>query len=295
MVTFPNCKINLGLHIVRKRPDDYHELETVFYPLPLADVLEVVGSRESGAGSQESVAGNREPGVESREYVEDDIYFSLTGLDLEGEPENNLCIKAYRLLKQDYPQLPAIQLYLHKAIPSGAGLGGGSSDGAFTLSLLNEKFQLEIPEKKLLEYALQLGSDCPFFIKNTPCRAKGRGEKLEPVSLDLSGYTFVLVHPGIHVNTGQAFSQLTPAAPPKPLMEIVRNPVETWKNELKNDFEEPVCKQYPELKKIKEKLYAAGAVYASMTGSGSSFYGIFKKGSIQAKLLSSLDYHILGS
>ena len=294
MVTFPNCKINLGLHIISKRPDNYHELETVFYPLPFTDVLEVV-SKEPGDESPGPKVGSREPEAASSIYDEEGLQFMLSGLNPEGEPANNLCIKAWHLLKRDYPQLPAIQLYLHKAIPAGAGLGGGSADGAFLLKLLNEKFHLQIPEEQLLAYALQLGSDCPFFIKNTPCLATGRGELLEPVHLNLSNYSFVLVHPGIHIPTVTAFAQLTPAPPVKPLTEIIKQPVNTWKDELKNDFEVPAGNQYPELKSIKEKLYAAGAVYASMSGSGSSFYGIFNKGVINTELFSSYNFHILNT
>jgi 4-diphosphocytidyl-2-C-methyl-D-erythritol kinase len=258
VILFPNCKINLGLHVIRKRDDGYHDLETVFYSLPLHDALEIVRSE----------AGN--------------VDFHVSGLVVNGKPEDNLCIKAYGLIKKDFPQLPAIQMHLHKAIPMGAGLGGGSSDGAFTLQLLNEKFQLNISQEQLLDYALRLGSDCPFFIINKPCIATGRGELMQPVSLDLSLYSFLLVHPGIHISTGWAFSQLTPATPPQSLAIVIQQPVTTWSSSLKNDFETPVLQHHPELKAIKEKLYQAGALYASMSGSGSCFYGIFPKGNIPA-------------
>ena len=263
MVVFPNCKINLGLHITRKRNDGYHDLETVFYPLPLYDVLEI---QKSEVGSRKSEAASG------------DVHFHMSGLVVNGRPEDNLCIKAYDLLKKDFPQLSAIELYLHKAIPMGAGLGGGSSDGAFTLQLLNEKFQLNLLREQLLDYALRLGSDCPFFIINKPCFATGRGELLQAVQVDLSPYSFILVHPGVHISTGWAFSQLTPAPSPLPLPEIIQQPVTTWSLALSNDFEAPVFRHHPALKAIKEKLYEAGAVYASMTGSGSCFYGIFPKG-----------------
>ena len=270
MIVFPNCKINLGLHVIRKRDDGYHDLETVFYPLPLRDALEVVrpeaGGRKSEAGSQTLDVRN--------------VDFHMSGLIVNGKPEDNLCIKAYDLVKKDFPQLPAIQMHLHKAIPMGAGLGGGSSDGAFTLQLLNEKFQLNISREQLLDYALRLGSDCPFFIINKPCIATGRGELMQAVSLDLSSYSFLLVHPGIHVNTGWAFSQLTPAAPPQSLTAIIQQPVTNWPSLLKNDFEMPVLQYHPELKALKEKLYEAGALYASMSGSGSCFYGIFSKDNV---------------
>lgn len=263
MVVFPNCKINLGLHITRKRNDGYHDLETVFYPLPLRDVLEVV---KSEAGSQKG------------DDTASDVQFHPSGLVINGKPEDNLCIKAYDLLKKDFPQLSVIEMYLHKAIPMGAGLGGGSSDGAFTLQLLNEKFQLNLSAEQLLDYALRLGSDCPFFIINKPCYATGRGELLQAVQIDLSAYSFMLIHPGVHINTGWAFSQLTPAPSPLPLQEIIQQPVNAWSSALSNDFEAPVFRHHPALKAIKEKLYEAGAIYASMTGSGSCFYGIFAKG-----------------
>ena len=265
MVAFPNCKINLGLHIVRKRDDGYHDLETIFYPLPVNDVLEVV--REE-TGSLKSEVGNTA------------MDFHLSGLPVQGATTNNLCVKAYELLKKDFPQLPALQMYLHKVIPMGAGLGGGSADGAFTLQLLNDKFQLQIPREKLLQYALQLGSDCPFFIINQPCYASGRGEILQPVQLNLSACSFLLINPGVHVNTGWAFSQLTPAPAPQLLTTIIQQPVTNWPALLHNDFEVPVMAHHPELKAIKDKLYEKGALYASMTGSGSSFYGIFPKNQV---------------
>jgi 4-diphosphocytidyl-2-C-methyl-D-erythritol kinase len=262
MLVFPNCKINLGLHIIRKRNDGYHELETVFYPLQVRDALEILKWE-----------------VGSRKYEEQPVQFSMTGLPVQGNSADNLCVKAYHLLQKDFPQLPAIQMHLHKAIPMGAGLGGGSADGAFTLQLLNNKFSLGLNQQQLLDYALQLGSDCPFFIINQPCLGTGRGELLQPVSVDLSGYSFLLVHPGIHINTGWAFSQLSPASTHRavPLERIIQQPAETWRSQLINDFEEPVCSHHPALAAIKDRLYAAGALYATMTGSGSSFYGIFPK------------------
>jgi 4-diphosphocytidyl-2-C-methyl-D-erythritol kinase len=268
VVVFPNCKINLGLHVIRKREDGYHDLATIFYPLPLHDALEVV--------NRESVNVKRE--------ISDNgaVSLKLSGLTVQGKPEDNLCIKAYHLLKKDHPQLPAVELYLHKAIPMGAGLGGGSADGAFTLQLLNDKFQLKLSREKLLDHALQLGSDCPFFIINKPCYATGRGELLQAIQLDLSTYSFLVVHPGVHINTGWAFSQLTPAPSSQPLQEIIQQPVANWRHTLKNDFEAPVCKHHPALQAIKDELYNAGALYASMTGSGSCFYSIFPKNQLPA-------------
>jgi 4-diphosphocytidyl-2-C-methyl-D-erythritol kinase len=262
VIVFPNIKINLGLHVVRKRDDGYHDLETIFYPLPLRDVLEVVHAEN----------GSNVP----------DVQLHMSGLTVHGNPDDNLCIKAYHLLKKDHPQLAHVDMYLHKAIPMGAGLGGGSADGAFTLLLLNEKFQLNIAREKLLDYSLQLGSDCPFFIVNKPCFATGRGELLQGIQIDLSAYSFLVVHPGVHINTGWAFSQLTPAPSSQPLQQVIQQPVTNWRGLLKNDFEAPVCKQHPDLQAIKEKLYEVGAIYASMTGSGSCFYGIFPKDQLPA-------------
>lgn len=272
MVVFPNCKINLGLHVVRKREDGYHNLETIFYPLPLRDALEMV-KRETENPDKPEQAVKRET---------ENPAIHLSGLPVHGKPEDNLCIKAYNLLKKDHPQLIDVDMYLHKAIPMGAGLGGGSADGAFALQLLNDKFQLNITREKLLDYSLQLGSDCPFFIINKPCFATGRGEVLQSIQLDLSAYSFLVVHPGVHVNTGWAFSQLTPAPSPQPLQEIIQQPIANWRNALKNDFEAPVCRQHPHLQAIKDKLYEAGALYASMTGSGSCFFGIFNKEQLPA-------------
>jgi 4-diphosphocytidyl-2-C-methyl-D-erythritol kinase len=261
MIVFPNCKINLGLNIIRKRDDGFHDLETVFYPLMISDALEAV---KSTVNSQQSIYSN-------------EIAFSSTGLVIDGNPSNNLCVKAYNLLKQDFPQLPSVQMHLHKAIPMGAGLGGGSADGAFALKLLNDKFNLNLSTQQLIDYALQLGSDCPFFILNKPCFATSRGEIMNEISLDLSAYKFVIVNPGIHVNTAWAFSNITPSAPKKSIAQIIEQPVSTWKNELINDFELAVSNIHPAISSSKEQLYAAGAHYASMSGSGSTLFGIFNK------------------
>ena len=257
MLVFPNCKINLGLRILNKREDGYHNIETVFYPVPLKDVLEIIPFTDLTP-----------------------INFSSSGLVINGETENNLCIKAYQLLRTDFPQIPAVKMHLHKAIPMGAGLGGGSADAAFTLQLINHQFNLNLSTTQLINYALQLGSDCAFFILNTPCAGTGRGEILVQIAVDLSGHQLILVNPGIHVNTGQAFAALTlnPENRNLPsLKDIIKQPIFTWQNHLKNDFEEPVFKLYPAIKEIKESLYKMGAVYASMSGSGSTVYGIFEK------------------
>lgn len=284
MILFPNCKINLGLHITRKRPDGYHDLETVFYPLPLRDAVEIVSNQAFRAGNTAAPIYAGQP---------DGMELVLTGLPVKGDPADNLCVKAWHLLKKDFPQLPPVQLHLHKAIPMGAGLGGGSSDAAFTLHLLNNKFKLGIPAEKLLDYALQLGSDCPFFIINQPCIATGRGELLQSIPLDLSAWSFLLVYPEVHINTGWAFEQITPAVPEKPISEVINQPVSSWKDSLINDFEAPVCRLHPALGHIKEALYASGAVYASMTGSGSSFYGIFPTGKVPASLFPSYKCYTL--
>jgi 4-diphosphocytidyl-2-C-methyl-D-erythritol kinase len=252
MVLFPNCKINIGLNVIRKRTDGFHDLETVFYPVELRDALEVIRSET--------------------------FNFQLTGLPVNDTNDNNLCVKAYRLLKADFPDLPEVSIHLHKAIPMGAGLGGGSADGAFMLSMLDKKFQLDISEEKLIAYALHLGSDCPFFIVNKPCFATGRGEILSPVELDLSTYKIVVVNPAFHVSTREAFSKLSPSSPVKSIRQIIEQPIESWKEELKNDFEETVFQLYPAIEKIKDELYAKGAIYASMTGTGSTVFGIFKPG-----------------
>jgi 4-diphosphocytidyl-2-C-methyl-D-erythritol kinase len=253
MVRFPNCKINLGLNITSKRPDGYHNLETVFYPILLRDALEIIQSTE--------------------------FHFDVTGFKVEGNIDDNLCFKAYQLLKQDFPHLPSLKVHLHKAIPMGAGLGGGSSNGAFMLSMINDEFRLGLSENSLINYALRLGSDCPFFIINKPCFATGRGEILEAVNLNLSSYKIVIVNPGIHVSTKDAFSKLSPQAPATSIKEIIQQPIETWKDALKNDFEATIFELYPPIKEIKDEMYAKGALYSSMTGTGSTVYGIFPKAS----------------
>ncbi|MDP4264817.1 MAG: 4-(cytidine 5'-diphospho)-2-C-methyl-D-erythritol kinase [Bacteroidota bacterium] len=257
MVSFPNCKINLGLNITRKRNDGFHDIETVFYPLPLYDVLEIIAR----------------PNSDNQE----EISFSNSGIPLELNAEDNLSVKAYRLLKKDFPHIPVLQIHLHKSIPMGSGLGGGSADAAFALRLINDKFDLSLSSRQLMDYALRLGSDCPFFIINKPCFATGRGETLETLPVDLGNYKILLVNPAIHVHTAHAFSQVTPAPPGKSIKLIIQQPVASWKNELKNDFEEMVSRQYPEIRNIKDELYRTGAIYASMSGSGSTVYGIYEK------------------
>ena len=247
MITYPNAKINLGLNIVEKRPDGYHNLETIFYPIHMQDALEVTK-------------------LEEEEEV--DYKLKVSGVPIEGEPESNLVVKAYRLLKKDFPEMAPINIHMFKHIPTGAGLGGGSSDAAFMIKLLNEKFNLNLSIEKMEEYAAILGADCAFFIQNKPVFASGIGNIFESINLSLKGYYIVLVKPDIFVSTKDAFAHILPIRPNLSLKEIVRMPVETWRATMKNDFEESVFQKYPEIAAINDKLYDLGAIYASMSGSG---------------------------
>jgi len=254
MITYPNAKINLGLNIVEKRSDGYHNLETIFYPINLQDALEV--TKLEGEG----------------EYT-----LKTSGVQIEGDPDNNLVVKAYRLLKEDYPDMPGINIHMYKHIPTGAGLGGGSADAAFMIKLLNEKFKLGISIEKMEEYAARLGADCAFFIQNKPVFASGIGNIFTPINLSLKGFYIVLVKPDIFVSTKDAFANITPMQPTHSLKDIAHMPIETWRATMKNDFEESVFKKFPEIAAIKDKLYDMGAIYASMSGSGSSVFGIFRE------------------
>ncbi len=256
MIAFPNCKINLGLNILAKKEDGFHDLETFFFPINIYDVLELLPSNEGA------------------------LQLTTSGIPLDNS-ENNICLKAYRLVKKDYPDLPAINLHLHKAIPLGAGLGGGSADGVSMLQLLNKKFNLKIDDEHFFDYALKLGSDCPFFLINKPSFAAGRGETLKPLQLSLTGYKIVIVNPGIHISTTEAFKDITPSIPKKRIIEIITQPIDTWKEELVNDFEKSVFEKHPRLSEIKTDLYDKGATYAAMSGSGSTVYGIFKNETIR--------------
>lgn len=253
MIVFPNAKINIGLNIVEKRPDGYHNLETLFYPVPWEDALEV------HALSTPS---------------EKKCVLHLAGSIAIGDCKENLVERTYKLLNEAY-DLPPIEVHLYKNIPSGAGLGGGSADAAFMLKLLNEKFRLGIGCNQLEEYCSQLGADCAFFIRNTPVLASGIGDKFTPVSFSLSGYRLVIVKPSVFVSTAQAFARIRPRVPEVSISDAIKHPIGEWKTLLKNDFEESVFPQHPTIEKIKEQLYDAGAVYASMSGSGSAVYGIF--------------------
>lgn len=253
MISFPNAKINLGLNIVSKRDDGYHNIETIFYPIALKDALEIM------------------PGSNKLPYN-----LFLSGLNIDCNPQDNLAVKALSLLSAER-QIPNLDIHLLKAIPSGAGLGGGSSDGAFMLKLLNNTFSLGLTDAELHDFALKLGADCPFFLKNKPMFASGIGARLEEIELSLDDYFLMVVKPDIYISTQGAYSEVTPKQPSLSLKEIAKKPIEEWCTYMHNDFEESVFKKHPTLGAIKQQLYDAGAIYASMSGSGSSIYGIFKE------------------
>lgn len=252
MITFPNIKINLGLSITEKRPDGYHNLETVFYPVALEDALEIRTNPEA----------------------QQKFTLHQHGMEIAGNPENNLVVKAYLLLDKEF-HLPPVEIHLYKHIPSGAGLGGGSSDSAFMLKLLNEHYNLQLSDNQLEDYAATLGADCAFFIKNTPTYAEGIGNIFSPIELSLKGYRIMIVKPDVFVSTREAFANIRPHRPEYPVREVIRRPVAEWKDTLINDFEASVFPQYPVIGEIKEELYHQGAIYASMSGSGSSVFGLF--------------------
>lgn len=258
MITHPICKINLGLNVVERRPDGYHNLETVFYPVPICDALEVF---EMDRQFPSSV----------------DCDLKVTNIAIDGDEQRNLVVRAYQLLKHDFPTLPRIHAHLYKGIPTQAGMGGGSSDCGFMITLLNRMFRLELSDEQMIDYAARLGADCAFFTLNRPCYAEGIGEKLEPIALDLNGWYLAVVRPDIPVSTKEAFSLITPQHPAENCRDIVMQPVETWRDRLTNDFERSVFALHPEIAAIKEKLYDLGAVYAAMSGSGSSLFGLFRQ------------------
>jgi 4-diphosphocytidyl-2-C-methyl-D-erythritol kinase len=261
MLVFPNAKINIGLHIVEKRNDGYHNIESIFYPIPLQDALEaVVEPLQNDAVTEQSGS----------------ISLVTTGFEILGNSSDNLITKAYHLLQKDYPQLQGLRVHLHKAIPMGAGLGGGSADCAFFIRLLNQLYALELTPVQLHNYAQKLGSDCAFFIVNTPAYATQRGEVLMPIALNLSGYYLVLVKPNIHVSTAEAYAGITPKPSLVPLTTLIQQPVEQWKDSISNDFEAAIFATYPVLNEIKTQLYTQGAVYSAMSGSGATVYGLFK-------------------
>lgn len=260
MITFPCAKINLGLNIVSKRPDGYHNLETVFYPIPLTDALEIKYMDEKFPS-------------------ESPCDLKITGNDIDCNEEDNLVIKAYQLLAADF-QLPRVHAHLVKRIPTQAGLGGGSSDAAYMIRLLDERFRLNIGIPEMERYAAKLGADCAFFITADPSYAEGIGDVLMPVDVPgagLGGYYLAMVKPSVAVSTRDAYAAIVPKTPAKCCRDIVRQPIETWKDELVNDFEAPIFAMHPELAAIKQSLYDAGAVYAAMSGSGSALFGIFRE------------------
>ena len=268
MISFQNAKINLGLNIVRKREDGYHDLETIFYPVPIEDILELTPLSDLPTETLERI----KPQVSV--VLDGKLNLLQTGNAIECPPEKNLVTKAYRILDEEF-HLPSIFLSLHKQIPSGAGMGGGSANAAFVLKMLNEVYQLGQTEEILEQYASRLGADCAFFIKNRPTFAQGIGDRFSPIALNLSGYQLLIVKPNIFVSTRDAFANVHPQPPQIPLTEVIKRPVEEWKHLMTNDFEKSVFSKFPEIGNIKQQLYDAGAIYASMSGSGSSVYGIF--------------------
>ena len=258
MINFPIAKINLGLNVVEKRPDGYHNLQTVFYPVPIKDALEVQVMNEAFPSDY-------------------DCDLKVTNITIEGDEQRNLVVRAYQLLKQDFPTLPRIHTHLWKGIPTQAGMGGGSSDCAYMLLLLNQQFHLGLTDEQLMQYAAKLGADCAFFILSRPCYAEGIGEKLQPIDLSLSGYYIAVVRPDIPVPTKEAFSRIHPHYPAQNCREMVKQPVETWRDTLINDFEESVFALHPEIGAIKQQLYDMGATYAAMSGSGSALFGLFEE------------------
>ncbi len=284
MITFPNAKINIGLNIVAKRTDGYHDIETLFFPVNLQDALEVTLKKplDSGVIKKRLEVGNllhlktesRYPEIDS---VDESSYeLHLLGDAIEGNPADNLVVKAYKLLAEDF-DIPPVVIHLYKHIPSGAGLGGGSSDAAQMIALLNKRFGLKMKNRCMERYAAQLGSDCAFFIRNKPAFATGRGEILTPVDLSLQNYFIVIVKPNIFVSTAEAYAGVTPAKPEVSLRDAIKRPVSEWKNLIVNDFEKSVFAKHPQLQQLKNKMYELGAEYASMSGSGSAIYGIFSK------------------
>jgi len=252
MILFPHCKINLGLSIENKRPDGFHNIKTILYPIDLMDVLEINTSDES------------------------QISMTMSGIPIQGNIQSNLCVRAYELINKDF-HLPAVNIHLHKAIPHGAGLGGGSSDAAFTIKMLNSKFNLGLSNEQMKLYASELGSDCAFFIENKAVVAKGKGDIFEKTDISLQNYYILIVKPDVCVNTSEAYQWIKPQNAEIDIESILKLPIESWKEWLVNDFEESVFKKYPVIRSIKELFYKSGAVYAAMSGSGAAVYGIFQE------------------
>ena len=258
MIAFPQAKINLGLNVVERRPDGYHNLETVFYPVPLCDALELHE-------------------METNFPSDIDCDLKVTGICIEGDERRNLVVRAYELLKQEFPNLPRVHAHLHKVIPTQAGMGGGSSDGAAMLRMLNRHFELGLTDDELISRAAKLGADCAFFILERPAYAEGIGERLQPIALSLKGWYLAVVKPPISVSTKEAFALVSPCRPAVNCLDVVQQPVETWRDNLVNDFEQSVFAQYPQIREVKDQLYALGAVYSCMSGSGSAVFGLFRE------------------
>ena len=259
MLVFPNAKLNLGLYVTQRRPDGFHTLESVFVPLPWTDALEML-----------PVDGDQPTSL------------TLTGRPIPGHPATNLCVRAYELLQADFSQLPPVQLYLHKIVPIGAGLGGGSADAAFALRAANDLFGLSLSVEALESYARQLGSDCAFFIQNKPVLATARGDVFEAIDLSLAGTGCVVVYPNLHISTAEAYARISPRPPQHPLRQALAQPMRTWRNTVSNDFETALTPSYPVLAEIKQQLYEAGATYVSLSGSGSAVYGLWETGETRA-------------
>ncbi len=250
MILFPNAKINIGLYITEKRTDGFHNLESCFFPIEWQDILEIIPTKTKST-------------------------FSSTGIEIPGNPDSNICLQAFELLKQEF-QIPEVQIHLHKQIPIGAGLGGGSSDGAFMIKGLNDLFDLKLSNDRLKDFARQLGSDCAFFIDNKPVFANEKGDQFSIIESPLSGHYLYLIYPETHISTAEAYANIKPQAAPVDLKEVISLPTDHWKDMINNDFENSIFPNHPHLEELKSHFYEMGAIYASMSGSGSTVYGIFK-------------------
>ncbi len=264
MVSFPNAKINIGLNILRKRPDGFHDLESFFVPVAWCDILEIIPHHR--------------------------LEFTSSGREIPPDPKGNLCIQAYELLKKDF-DLPPVHIHLHKVIPIGAGLGGGSADASFTLNNLNQQFDLGLPSPQLEDYARQLGSDCPFFVENTPKFGEGRGDEFSDLCPSSCQGSLLMIYPKLHISTKEAYQAIKPQLPAYTLKESLQLPMDTWKDRVHNGFEDGLFQKYPQLAEIKQNLYKLGAIYASMSGSGSCLYGIFS-GAVETSIFSEQNYEL---
>ncbi len=254
MISFPNAKINLGLNVVERRKDGFHNIETIFYPVQWCDVLEIIPDSEGKKNSS----------------------FKGSGIKMYSINKENLCLRAYHLLAEKY-KLPVVKIHLHKIIPVGAGLGGGSANAAFALTMLNRLFDLKLTEEQLHDHASELGSDCSFFIRNKPVFASGKGNEFEEIKLSLKNYFITIIKPKVHISTAKAYQHIIPKKPVNSLKELIKLPVTKWKDAIQNDFEKSIFEEFVVIRNIKSKLYNNGAIYASMSGSGSSVFGIFKE------------------